>query len=585
MDDRSFQLSLILGAIARGARTLQQIVVDAGGMYPVDVEVLLRELVHERRIELVDGDGYRLLPERTDGSKSRRTDGYLPTLPEPHALDYDWRFEPSTAHQLAVSLLRETALGGGIVLFGAPSVFLHLARLRTAVPVTLVEQNEELVRLLAGITTPTMRVAKCDLMSGNVWSFSRTARAALCDPPWYPEHYATFLAQASCACEIGASIYVSMLQPGTRPGAIKDRLETINIASELGLHVHSVTPDAIQYQTPGFESASLKAAGIQIEHSWRKGDLFIFRKISEPSQSSVLRVLSIAKSVTTEEAAWGEVLLERRKVKLRRTFDDTNQLPEIFSIEKDDRLPTVSRRYSGRAMVDLWLWDNRVFGVRNRAAVWRALHLLSDQPVPRKPLVPSKYVDRALQELQRILALQLPAGDAPVPEKTGVATLKRALEKQRGLLDVRHLVNLCTKAGIRGHLAILNQPYLDKILRGEKTIESRFTKNRVPPHGRVIAGDTILLKESSGPLLGLAVVSQAEYFGPLETGDVRRLINENKAGLAPEDDFYELKKESKYASLLHLTGVTPLEPLSLSKTDRRAWIVLDEADDVQQELF
>ena len=43
------------------------------------------------------------------------------------------------------------------------------------------------------------------------------------------------------------------------------------------------------------------------------------------------------------------------------------------------------------------------------------------------------------------------------------------------------------------HLAILVQPFLDLILKGEKTIETRFTKVKCPPFQKVKEGDIILL--------------------------------------------------------------------------------------------
>lgn len=45
------------------------------------------------------------------------------------------------------------------------------------------------------------------------------------------------------------------------------------------------------------------------------------------------------------------------------------------------------------------------------------------------------------------------------------------------------------------HIAILRQPFFDMVLSGEKTIESRWSMNKVAPYGKVSVGDEILLKE------------------------------------------------------------------------------------------
>ena len=45
------------------------------------------------------------------------------------------------------------------------------------------------------------------------------------------------------------------------------------------------------------------------------------------------------------------------------------------------------------------------------------------------------------------------------------------------------------------HLAILTPGWIDLILDGTKTIESRFTKVRCAPFGKVHEGDSVYLKE------------------------------------------------------------------------------------------
>ncbi len=53
------------------------------------------------------------------------------------------------------------------------------------------------------------------------------------------------------------------------------------------------------------------------------------------------------------------------------------------------------------------------------------------------------------------------------------------------------------------HLAIFSEPYMSLVLSGEKTIESRFSRNRCAPYGEIGDGDIILLKEVAGPICGL----------------------------------------------------------------------------------
>lgn len=48
------------------------------------------------------------------------------------------------------------------------------------------------------------------------------------------------------------------------------------------------------------------------------------------------------------------------------------------------------------------------------------------------------------------------------------------------------------------HLAILRQPFFVLVLNGEKTIENRWSMNKIDPYKKVNIGDELLLKRSNG---------------------------------------------------------------------------------------
>src|SRR5215210_2794220 len=56
------------------------------------------------------------------------------------------------------------------------------------------------------------------------------------------------------------------------------------------------------------------------------------------------------------------------------------------------------------------------------------------------------------------------------------------------------------------HLAVFVEPFLDYVLDGSKTVESRFSVNRCAPFGKVSPGDMVLLKRAGGPVVGIARV-------------------------------------------------------------------------------
>lgn len=151
-----------------------------------------------------------------------------------------------------------------------------------------------------------------------------------------------------------------------------------------------------------------------------------------------------------------------------------------------------------------------------------------------------------------------------------------ALERREPPLDLPFLTQACVQRHVVGHLAILTPPYLEKILSGEKTIESRFSRSRSVPFEKVHGGDLILLKETAGPLCAVAVAASVRCFGPLGPGEAERLMEVYQTELQLEQDFKSAKQHSLYATLITLRDVLPIKPIQVKKVDRRPWVVLTE---------
>ena len=136
------------------------------------------------------------------------------------------------------------------------------------------------------------------------------------------------------------------------------------------------------------------------------------------------------------------------------------------------------------------------------------------------------------------------------------------------------LSGLCAELDLRGHVAILQNPYLDLVLNGRKTAESRFGKRRSSPYGQVRRGDILILKEAGGPICGVALVRDVDYFGPLQRTGVLSLFRQFASQLQLQRGFRRIKSDAKYATIIHLQSVMRLSRLSLAKRDRRAWVSL-----------
>ena len=146
---------------------------------------------------------------------------------------------------------------------------------------------------------------------------------------------------------------------------------------------------------------NIKQKGIYTAFHWRPGDLVYFRKVSNINVQSVKT--PVGKSNFDNEGVWDAILIGRYKIKIRRFSDEINEIPELLSIEPNNVLPTVSRRYTGREKIDLWLWDNRVFALKNREAFWVALHTLAKKEMVRDIHTKQEFVDIAHNLLKKII--------------------------------------------------------------------------------------------------------------------------------------------------------------------------------------
>jgi hypothetical protein len=123
------------------------------------------------------------------------------------------------------------------------------------------------------------------------------------------------------------------------------------------------------------------------------------------------------------------------------------------------------------------------------------------------------------------------------------------------------------------HLAILQQPYLDRIVAGTKTIESRFNAKRAAPYGKVALGDLVLLKESGQPVSYYFFAGEVHTFDlneiPLDT--VRHRYSDAIYTKDPEQ-FWQAKSSSRFCTLVTVDQRGPLLPLAVDKKDQRGWV-------------
>jgi len=123
------------------------------------------------------------------------------------------------------------------------------------------------------------------------------------------------------------------------------------------------------------------------------------------------------------------------------------------------------------------------------------------------------------------------------------------------------------------HLAIFAEPFLSMVLSGEKTIESRFSRNRCAPYGEIDDGDIILLKEVSGPICGLALARRIWSYD-LGSESIDSIRYRFGAGICAGDEFWSSRADALYATLIELDAPASIAPVNCDKRDRRGWVSL-----------
>lgn len=135
------------------------------------------------------------------------------------------------------------------------------------------------------------------------------------------------------------------------------------------------------------------------------------------------------------------------------------------------------------------------------------------------------------------------------------------------------------------HLAIFTEELMEKLIDGEKKLESRFSNNFISPHGQVKKGDLIAVKKSGGPVTAVFIAGEVMSFQNLNNAKINELKKKytERLGLSIKDEFWTLKAESRYATLINVDKVKKLNPFLVGKKDRTAWVVIRAAN--QRHLF
>ena len=125
------------------------------------------------------------------------------------------------------------------------------------------------------------------------------------------------------------------------------------------------------------------------------------------------------------------------------------------------------------------------------------------------------------------------------------------------------------------HIAILRQPFFDMVLSGEKTIESRWSMNKIAPYEKVKEGDIIYLKKTGEDISATAVAGKVMFYEltPSLAEEIR--VKYGKAIGTDKFSDLETYTHKKYLTLIFLKDVKSVKAMPAPKSHGAGWLIVD----------
>ena len=131
------------------------------------------------------------------------------------------------------------------------------------------------------------------------------------------------------------------------------------------------------------------------------------------------------------------------------------------------------------------------------------------------------------------------------------------------------------------HVAIMKKSWglTQKILSGQKKIESRWYKIKYAPWNRIRSGEIVYFKDSGEPVTIKAEVDKVIQFSDLTPDKVKEILYQygqaDGLGIDKIPIFFEMFKDKKYCMLIFLKNPQKIEPFEIDKSGfgaMSAWI-------------
>lgn len=128
------------------------------------------------------------------------------------------------------------------------------------------------------------------------------------------------------------------------------------------------------------------------------------------------------------------------------------------------------------------------------------------------------------------------------------------------------------------HLVILKREYINEILSGDKSIESRFMKRKGIPFGKISRGDKLFFKISAGPVCASGEVEKVKCVKNLTSEKIKQIRKQYGNLIGGTKEYWKTIEEKRFCVLIWLKNTRPIAEKKINKRDRRAWVILSKSN-------
>lgn len=138
------------------------------------------------------------------------------------------------------------------------------------------------------------------------------------------------------------------------------------------------------------------------------------------------------------------------------------------------------------------------------------------------------------------------------------------------------------------HIAIMNPKLgsIEKILSGEKSIESRWSKNKIAPWNKIHTNDIAYFKYSGQPVIAKANVAKVIQFDHLSSDKFEHIVEKFGRAICLQNTEYDPWYQAKnYVTLIFLKEPHQIEPFQINKSgfgSGCAWLCVNNLEKIRK---